>query len=189
MKVVDKILDVAGKLAQTVGFNAFSYRDLAAEVGIKSASIHYYFPTKDDLSQKLMMRYREKFKKIIDEIDEKSDDPIEKIRLYVKNCFSQDGGAKVCLCAMFSSDYATLSEDTQIQVRRFIEENEKWLTKTLKDGATNGKVNLQSTPERTAQSIFSSLEGAIITAYVFGNDKRLKGIDKWVREMLSANSK
>ena len=28
------------------GFHGFSFRDLAADVGIKSASVHYHFPIK-----------------------------------------------------------------------------------------------------------------------------------------------
>lgn len=34
------------KMMQTRGYNGLSFRELAKEVGIKSASIHYHFPTK-----------------------------------------------------------------------------------------------------------------------------------------------
>ena len=44
-----KILDVAEHFMQTRGFNDFSYRDIQNEVGVKTSSIHYYFPTKQDL--------------------------------------------------------------------------------------------------------------------------------------------
>lgn len=40
---------MANKYIQKVGFNAFSYSDLADEIGIKKASIHYHFPSKIDL--------------------------------------------------------------------------------------------------------------------------------------------
>ncbi|EQD50561.1 transcriptional regulator, TetR family, partial [mine drainage metagenome] len=44
----EKIIDVAQQLVQSRGFNAFSYRDLADRISIRTASIHYYFPKKDD---------------------------------------------------------------------------------------------------------------------------------------------
>ena len=45
----NQILELANKYIQKVGFNAFSYSDLANEIGIKKASIHYHFPSKTDL--------------------------------------------------------------------------------------------------------------------------------------------
>lgn len=56
-----KILTVAQDLLQRKGFNGFSYRDLAAEIGIKTSSIHYHFPTKDDLALNLVRNYRQIF--------------------------------------------------------------------------------------------------------------------------------
>jgi len=44
----DKILDAAEKRVRGAGFSAMSFRDLASDVGIKSASVHYHFPTKPD---------------------------------------------------------------------------------------------------------------------------------------------
>ena len=46
----DEILEVGQELIQTVGYDGFSYRDIADRVGIKSASVHYYFPAKTDLA-------------------------------------------------------------------------------------------------------------------------------------------
>ena len=46
-----KILDVAEHFTQSLGFNAFSYKDIQENVGIKTSSIHYYFPTKTDQNQ------------------------------------------------------------------------------------------------------------------------------------------
>jgi TetR/AcrR family transcriptional repressor of nem operon len=42
---------------QARGYNALSFREIAKDVGIKSASIHYYFPTKGDLGVALAKRY------------------------------------------------------------------------------------------------------------------------------------
>ena len=39
-----KILDVAERLVQLRGFNGFSYADVAEELGISKASLHYHSP-------------------------------------------------------------------------------------------------------------------------------------------------
>src|SRR5215510_2912589 len=43
------ILDAAQDLVQRLGANAVSDQHLSEAVGIRKASIHYYFPAKEDL--------------------------------------------------------------------------------------------------------------------------------------------
>src|ERR1700720_895295 len=43
------ILDAAERRMQIGGFGGFSFREIAADVGIKSSSVHYHFPTKENL--------------------------------------------------------------------------------------------------------------------------------------------
>jgi TetR/AcrR family transcriptional repressor of nem operon len=52
------ILDVAEQLAQTRGYNGFSYADVAAHLGVTKASLHYHFPPKAELGCALISRYR-----------------------------------------------------------------------------------------------------------------------------------
>ncbi|MEM1385768.1 MAG: helix-turn-helix domain-containing protein [Pseudomonadota bacterium] len=57
----DRILDIAEHLAPRRGYHGFSFRDVAAGVGVKSASVHHHFPTKSDLTAALADRYRTRF--------------------------------------------------------------------------------------------------------------------------------
>ena len=50
-----RVLDVAERLVQVRGFNGFSYADIAAELHITKASLHYHFATKADLGEALVM--------------------------------------------------------------------------------------------------------------------------------------
>src|SRR5271170_2575953 len=54
----EALLDAAFELLGTVGYASFSYRDLAEKVGIRTASIHYHFPSKSDLGVALVERLR-----------------------------------------------------------------------------------------------------------------------------------
>ena len=53
----NNILDVAERRMRMSGYNAVSFRDIAGEIGIKSASLHYHFPKKADLGLALVERY------------------------------------------------------------------------------------------------------------------------------------
>src|SRR6516162_2979326 len=56
-----RVLDAAEALVQVRGFNGFSYNDIAAELQITKASLHYHFATKADLGEALITRYAARF--------------------------------------------------------------------------------------------------------------------------------
>ena len=56
-----RILDVAERLVQLRGFNGFSYADIAAELHITKASLHYHYAGKAELGRALIERYAERF--------------------------------------------------------------------------------------------------------------------------------
>ncbi|HJY50709.1 MAG TPA: TetR/AcrR family transcriptional regulator [Stellaceae bacterium] len=43
------------------GYGGFSFRDLAAEISIKSASVHHHFPTKATMTAAVARRYGDRF--------------------------------------------------------------------------------------------------------------------------------
>src|ERR1700682_630937 len=77
------ILDVAEQLAQTRGYNGFSYADIAAPLGVTKASLHYHFPSKADLGCALIERYHRTFASALEAIDQQAEEPGKKLRQYV----------------------------------------------------------------------------------------------------------
>jgi TetR/AcrR family transcriptional regulator, transcriptional repressor for nem operon len=64
-----QILDIAERLVQMRGFNSFSYANIATELGITKASLHYHFPGKAELGQAIVTRYAERFAEALDQSD------------------------------------------------------------------------------------------------------------------------
>ena len=56
-----RILDIAEQLVQVRGFNAFSYADIAAQLKITKAALHYHFAGKAELGEALIARYATRF--------------------------------------------------------------------------------------------------------------------------------
>lgn len=57
MSVRTSILDAAERRFRSRGYHGFSFRDVAKDVGIKTSSIHYYYPAKGDLAAEVLRRY------------------------------------------------------------------------------------------------------------------------------------
>src|SRR5260370_11493831 len=70
------IMDAAERRMQQGGFGGFSFREIAADVGIKSSSVHYYLPTKEDLAAAVNRRWAEYTSELIDKELLKDPDPV-----------------------------------------------------------------------------------------------------------------
>lgn len=183
----DKLLDAAQELVQRNGFNAFSYGNLSESVGIKTASIHYHFPSKEDLGEALARRYRERFGAVLKQIESENDDAEIRIEQYTQQFLQTlKPGGKICLCGMLASDYATLPERVRKEVRSFFSENEAWLTRILKQGKKGGVFEFKSNARDVAMTFFSTLEGAMLDARMFEDESRLeRAIACWQRILLT----
>ncbi len=166
------ILDVAELLAQTRGFNGFSYAHIAAEVGITTASLHYHFPTKADLGKALVARYAKNFQAAIAEIAASDGDAPERLRRYVQVYQSVLGKDRMCLCGMFAAEYATLPVAMQEELRQFFDENERWLVDLLEYGRRLGTLQFEGTARDVAGLLTGALEGSMLLARSYGDGTR-----------------
>jgi TetR/AcrR family transcriptional repressor of nem operon len=172
----DRILDLAERLVQTRGFNGFSYADVAQELGVTKASLHYHFPTKAELGQRLIERYSEAFAAALARIDASEPSAGAKLRAYAALYASVLSKNRMCLCGMLAADYATLPEPMRAAVTRFFEVNERWLTALLAAGRATGELRFTGEPAEVAQLLVGSLEGGMLVARSFGEPARFQAI-------------
>lgn len=184
---VDAIVDAAQDLVQARGYNAFSYRDLSARVGIKTSSIHYHFPTKGDLVEALVARYRLRFGAGLSAIHEQATEPAQRLDLYLKMvCASFTSSNMICLCGMLATDAASLPSGAREQVRGFFGDNEAWLSPILESGRQSGEFSFSGDSADVAASLFATMQGAMISAYTFGEPARVSHAARHLQEMLRA---
>ncbi len=169
-----QVLDVAEHLVQVRGFNAFSYADIAGELGLTNAAIHYHFPSKSDLGEALIARYASRFIAALVEIDDSSEDPLHKLTAYTDLYVGVLRSQRMCLCGMLAAEYETLSTGMQSAVADFFERNEQWLAEVLNRGRDHGLLGFPGAPLDEARAIVSGLEGAMLIARSFGDIKRFR---------------
>jgi TetR/AcrR family transcriptional repressor of nem operon len=170
-----RILDVAQELAQTRGYNAFSYADIAEQVGIRTASIHYYFPSKGDLGRALIGRYRRTAEQLFAQIDRATTDPRQKLRRY-SGIFSDLmlHGERMCLGGILAADILTLPSEIGDEVQAFFGLNERWLSGVLDEGRRAGLLHFTGSPEAEARLLVASLEGALLVARSYADVDRYR---------------
>ena len=159
-----RILDTAEALVQTRGFNGFSYADVAAQLGVTSASLHYHFRGKAELGEALIVRYTERFGEALAKIDEASDGAPSRLEAYARIYVDVLRLGRMCLCGMLAADYDTLPEAMRGAVVLFFDANERWLAGVLEQGRTDGTLEFAGSASEVAQSIVSGLEGALLIA-------------------------
>src|ERR1700738_2957001 len=78
----EAILAAARRAAQAHGYGGLNFRDLAAEVGIKAASIYHHFPSKADLGAAVARRYWEDSAAALEALLAESADPQQSLHRY-----------------------------------------------------------------------------------------------------------
>src|SRR5271167_1241023 len=107
-----ELLDLAETLVRTRGYNGFSYRDLAEQIGIKTASIHYHFPSKGDLGEALVEKDREEFAKNLAQLDAVEKDLRRRLERFIQFFQARTIGCdnRMCLGAMLAVEQETLPD-------------------------------------------------------------------------------
>jgi TetR/AcrR family transcriptional repressor of nem operon len=169
-----RILDVAERLVQARGFNGFSYADVAAELGITKASLHYHFPGKAELGEALIDRYAKRFAEALRSIDEGSGEVSAKLAAYAELYAVVIREHRMCLCGMLAADYETLPGPMRDSVVRFFDENQAWLERVLEQGRAAGALGYEGRARDEARLIISTLEGAMLVARPYGDAERFR---------------
>lgn len=180
-----RIMDAAESAIVQGGYNAFSFRDIAQQIGIKSASVHYHFPTKGDLAAAVMMRYREEFaNKLVD--PESEDYPAPRllngfIDGFKANIVDRDN---MSLCTMLTTDKNLLPENAKQELEAFYLLKLNWLDKVvarLMDWPADS-----SQSQRLARQVLAALHGASVLVRATGNHADYEDAVGYLRQLGSS---
>ena len=181
-----QILEIAQRLVQTLGFNAFSYADIAKALHVTNASLHYHFPTKADLGVGLIERYERRIEEALADIERSGAGAAEKIRAYVRIYSEVLRDDRMCMCGMLAAEFATLPKPMQSALDRYFERNDVWLAAVLEDGRRQGALKFSGSSAEMAQFLIGSLEGAMMLARSHGGMARFDAASRRLLAELGA---
>ncbi len=159
MTTTDKLLDAAEYRMRRGGYNAVSFRDLAADTNIKSSSVHYHFPRKEDLGVALVKRYSERFFDALERGSRKAETPKEKLQAFraiYRKALNKDNA--ICLCGLLGAETAGLPDVLIAEIRSFFNGNIAWVRDALPAGLSAGELRKQ------ASSLVATHQGAMMLA-------------------------
>ncbi|MGZ8646068.1 MAG: TetR/AcrR family transcriptional regulator [Actinomycetota bacterium] len=169
-----RILDVAERLVQRRGFNGFSYADVASELSVTRASLHYHFAGKAELGEALIERYASGFAEALADVDQRVADAPAKLEAYAELYADVLRRERMCLCGMLAAEYETLPQPMRDSVIRFFDDNEVWVRRVLEQGQQEGTLHLDGAASEVARAIVSALEGAMLVSRPYGDVARFR---------------
>ena len=180
------IMDLAESFLQEKGFNGFSYANIAKELDVKNAAIHYHFPSKEALVSEVIQRYRDRFKLWINNSRIQDLSPQEKLDWFF-NIYTNtraDNG-KVCLAGSLETEFNSLPDSVRQQTQALTRELLVWLQATLQEGRESGVFHFSGKPADKAALILSSLQGGLQMARALGTHKFRAVVEQHKQDLLA----
>jgi TetR/AcrR family transcriptional regulator, transcriptional repressor for nem operon len=148
------IMDSAERRIRAGGFNGFSFREIAIDVGIKSSSVHYHFPTKEKLAAAVIDRYTGHVAKLIDDGSASGADPVTVwTRAFRSTVRSRD---HMCPAAVLGAAAMDLPSEVAVEVRAFF-------------NMCLGKLVAAGLTKNAAAEFLSTITGALVLANALGD--------------------
>lgn len=163
-QTLDTLLDTAELRMRERGYHAVSFRELADELGIKSASVHYYFRQKEDLGIALVERYSRAFFTALDAEIEGATTGAQRLAalclIYRKALTTADN---LCLCGILGAESGGLPEVLSDRVTAFFRDNISWVVEA-QDKSIHATVR-----RKFATHMIATLQGAVMMSSSLGN--------------------
>ncbi|UMB69573.1 TetR/AcrR family transcriptional regulator [Mycobacterium paraterrae] len=153
----ERLMDLAESRIREAGYNSYSFRDLAAELGIKSSSVHWHFPTKSALTAAVMRRYTDRVLAAVDDATARGVGAVAAYHDVFRTTLRADGF--ICLGGALGAETGALPPEVADAAHDFFERITADLARRIGGRAAKAR----------AHSVIATLEGAMILARALGD--------------------
>lgn len=176
----DVIIELAQEAIAARGYSSFSFRELATELGIKSASIHYHFPTKTHLGVEVARQYRLRFHAALTEYAVGDHSPREALD-YLVNIYRHEAqtSQRMTVCMMLATEIKNLPAEIQREMVEFYALNLGWISTQL----VHMGLDVAESGEKSRQ-IFALLQGGLMGAKSQGEPGYFDAVAKGIHKLL-----
>ncbi|RIS71438.1 TetR/AcrR family transcriptional regulator [Mycobacteroides abscessus] len=154
------LIESAEHLIRARGYSAFSYADLEKRIGIRKASIHYHFPTKEDLGVSVVETYITQLVEQLQTIEANWSTARARLDAFAQMFKESRSAGALPLCGALAAEMTILPEKMQALTTKYFETHLQWIEKTIAGGVANGEIPATGDARQKAYEILSLLEGA-----------------------------
>jgi TetR/AcrR family transcriptional repressor of nem operon len=183
-----RLIDEASQLITDVGYNGFSYADLAERLQIRKPSIHHHFPSKVDLVVAVVEQQRSVIRAQLDSLSDGHRDAAGQLLAYVdywKRCI-QDESATFCLAGVLAAELPGLPTEVAKAVQGHFNDLGRWLARVMTLGVEQGTIRLELEPGMSSQFFQTAVYGAMVMARAYGDPSKFTlVVDAFLARMLT----
>lgn len=165
-----QIIELALRNIREKGYLSFSYDDLAKELGVTKASIHYHFMKKEDLGLAVCAKLTEGLEKSYVNIEQAQINIEDKPWEFISRRVIQIGNNEVCPLSSLQADFNFLPVAMQESVQQLSRMEIDYLEKLLEGIKQEGKLKITQDTGALAALLISSIKGALQYRRVVGED-------------------
>ncbi|MEI6265009.1 MAG: TetR/AcrR family transcriptional regulator [Sphingobacteriia bacterium] len=164
------ILTIAKDLMRQLGYNAFSYADIAQQLNIKNAAIHYHYPAKEDLLLGVIDTYIEEYQHLGKQLIAAPISSLQKLSLFIEKYSVLIDQKSICIIGSVASDYNTLPKSVREKVLKLIDLVINMVAQTLADGRAKGELTFSEEPKTKSLLIMTNLAAGVQLARITGKN-------------------
>jgi len=180
------ILDAAETLILTRGYNGFSYKDIADVVGIRKASIHHHFPSKEDLGAAFVEGYFHRFALWREQVAPLT--VAQKLAAFLAMLQRVSSNAeRICPMGMLTAEYPTLPKSVQDSLRGLLGAMDQWLAQVLEQGQDQGYLRPEPEAPVMARVMINAMSCSMKMARVFQDVDQLEQVFQALLSMICRN--
>lgn len=150
-----EIIRLGDKLIREQGYNGFSFADISKVLGIRNASIHYYFPTKTDLGIAVVKRQHEELNRIIGNAGKW--DPVKQLNRFLDMYNLLHNEAQVCIVGSLATDLNTIEKPVKKELKLLADDILLWMKAILEEGKKQGIFHYKISTRAKALMVISNI--------------------------------
>jgi TetR/AcrR family transcriptional regulator, transcriptional repressor for nem operon len=177
----DALVRNAAQTVRKAGSASLNFRDLGQSVGVKSSTVHYYFPTKADLLREIAGQYTSQFLAALEEGTRQSRSFKQDMVVLVNLFVGAQGEKLSCLCGMLATEAEVLDPKVRRAVNEFFVALQSWVVERARAREARRPGGL--TPGRFADVLVSLLEGALLLSRLDAHRASLTAAREWVQSV------
>ena len=177
-----ELLRRATATVRRAGSAALNFRDLGQSVGVKSSTVHYYFPTKSDLLNEAAAEYTTAMVAALKDGARTSKSFRQDMLVLVDIFAGAQGQELSCLCGMLATEADLLDPAVKAAVNGFFSKLQSWV---VDQAEARGVAAPGGLPPATFARLFVSLlEGALLLSRLQAHRASLNAARDWIRKAI-----
>ncbi len=168
MTTKENIIDKADQFIRNKGYNAFSFKDISNDIGIKTASIHYHFPTKSDLGVATIKEHIARCETL--KMKVANENPLIKLQAFLEVQAQIKKENKVCIVGSLATDLNTLDDSIKKELQDFAQIVISWLTEILIEGKQLNIFDFDMQPRTKAIMIITNMVAIVQLSRLTSDD-------------------